>query len=43
MSRDNKEEKKRSRLNMSNSVIQQEAKINEVMNYLLQEIGSAAT
>jgi len=43
MSKDNEEEKKKSTLDMSRNLIQQESMINEVMNYLLKEIGSTAT
>jgi hypothetical protein len=39
--RDNEEEKKRSQLDMKGALIQQEAMIKEVMNYLLKDIGSS--
>ena len=42
MSKDNEEEKRQSTLDMSGALIQQESMINEVMNYLLKDIGSAA-
>tara|TARA_R110002020_G_scaffold240411_5_gene453355 strand:+ start:4875 stop:8333 length:3459 start_codon:yes stop_codon:yes gene_type:complete len=41
MSKENEEEKKKSTLDVSRALIQQESMINEVMNYLLQEIGSS--
>ena len=42
ISKDNEEEKRQSTLDMSGALIQQESMINEVMNYLLKDIGSAA-
>ena len=39
--RDNEEEKKRSQLDMKGALIQQEAMIKEVMNYLLKDAGSS--
>ena len=41
VNKDNKEEKKRSQLDMKGALIQQEAMIKEVMNYLLKDIGSS--
>tara|TARA_R100001440_G_scaffold75639_1_gene103387 strand:+ start:1042 stop:4494 length:3453 start_codon:yes stop_codon:yes gene_type:complete len=43
MSKENEKEKKRSDLDVNTVLIQQESMINEVMNYLLKDIGSAAT
>ena len=40
MSRNNEKEAKRSKLKVNRALIQQEATINQVMNYLLKEIGS---
>ena len=39
VNKDNEEEKKRSQLDMKGALIQQEAMIKEVMNYLLKDIG----